>query len=1102
MANKEKQHKPLISFPDATRLNDNARFFLEPKDAQCHPEKQIPGVILFPALGTPLIYDGKKTTISIYVVMDACATDSFHRSSMDDLENRVSVSSELKKAYSRSKWFQGDRDDVWYCPMGYLFVSQHLRLVSMDAATHKGTNEVIGWEKGRLNEKDQYAAEGMKHICVWRIGQFRPGNLRNKEGKIVGTLDTKTVAHYKKLAGEFGFTLSDVFEIEIDAHWLGVNSTAKSLAWLYSPPESLKAAAFYPPWLRDNKFQSIELQDLMLNRAFMEQSNDLEKMYYKKLGEADKNMRQLMASSVAVTSNLLSWHPVKMINILPEMIIAQISDIHLNQRHYTIARSQVALLDGAPGPLGKPFADKLCNPYMAMRELIDAAADGDPAKKIPKAHVLMITGDMHDNNRSLVPEAVNPPGSGLPSIAAIWKACNIFDGLMKLEKSPYLRGPDHILMYTAILDAYREKNLPCFVINGNHEPYRMQYGVSPRAVPFKSRSFWIGLWERAKRLSENLSDRALRKSIADKYFFSPKGADKFGEWYPRKGDEGIPGDHNLTPYELCLAFGPTYAQVLTGFNFHEDWFDWVHYLLTPWQNWYFEHNGSPYVGLGWGEKENFVNLADIVSKSDREQQGDAFLSRAPKTIDWDQKALIEQGQDYKERNLFLFTHFTMVNLHPEVAFFKPPKDYNAPSKVVNNLSFFPVFDDLSIIPSVGWNVNQAGWNKVNWGTCEKNLPWFFENCVNFDNKAGANPNAITAHFVGHSHRPGVYNLIKCEDETRFEILKFHWFRGSVLEINDACDPGLCATKVATTPSPNVTKFVVCSSSGIMGKQNIWDELAGWTWVKPSGIVYNGGVVSTIETKGNKPRMCVCADYLPFVKHEGKDANKNVIPISWKMHSIGKDHVKFKLRIHPLLVAMDCIESVNLWKYDGDQWVQGKKPCVLKGADFSTEKDSDCVALKRPSEARIYTMEVENSLLLKGMSGDSTTKEKNSSNAAEQPAGLSKGEKRNKKPDKVEIDKTNWFCEVKFKAPEGYGGVFKNLFDVSDSWVFPVGVRTESDTPDGLTIAACGIARPNGELGEVPDWEWLHKLNGAKYPKPTDVIFPNQASSGGGGGGGR
>jgi hypothetical protein len=45
------------------------------------------------------------------------------------------------------------------------------------------------------------------------VDQFKEGNVLNRDGEIVGTLDTKTVEWYKQTAKDLNCELTDVFQI-------------------------------------------------------------------------------------------------------------------------------------------------------------------------------------------------------------------------------------------------------------------------------------------------------------------------------------------------------------------------------------------------------------------------------------------------------------------------------------------------------------------------------------------------------------------------------------------------------------------------------------------------------------------------------------------------------------------------------------------------------------------------------------------------------------------------------------------------------------------------------------------------------------------------
>ncbi|MDR0587460.1 MAG: hypothetical protein LBG61_00570, partial [Burkholderiales bacterium] len=627
---------------------------------------------------------------------------------------------------------------------------------------------------------------------------------------------------------------------------------------------------------------------------------------------------------------------------------------------------------------------------------------------------------------------------------------------------------------------------------------------------------------------KKLFDDNLNNKSGKAILYGETAAEKASKWYPMKGDIGIPADHNLTAYEAIKLYGPTYAQVVAPMNFHNEWYEWVYYLLTPWKNWYFEHNGSPFVGLGWGDVENFASLKTaFFGKSHKEQQGDSFLSRAASAIDKDQKALIAQGQENKHVHLFLFTHFTSISYKPSEGYFKMPEKQNAaitndPSSL-NALTFLPIYSSPGF--SLCINHDEAGWNEVNDGAAEMNLPWFYENCIAYTGvegkdgsvKPAMNPlKAITAHFCGHSHRAGVYSLkqtdryVKIQKMTDEYIGAIEEFEEKAalpfIKISDCCDPMKLPTPVANIGG-TATKFVVASSGGIIGKQNFCGELMGWTFLKPSALVYNQDDTSVTKieatpkdlSKGDpfKPRLCVSLDYL----HYDFDEKRCIVPITFEKVLVHKPalgakpaKVETNVTLHPLVAALDCVDTVKIGFFDGTKWLElgSAAASEFKDGKLSTEQNANnrgvnsgnnkakCGKMSMSNAELLYALPLPEEAQKRMEKGTTKQAESNDDDAPISDTSAAK-------PD-AKADKNIAFCGVvKFKPDvTGYGGSLSGIFDTSDDWVFPlqaklVGGHSEDEYRE------YEIRRPKTAAGEIPNWKWLTRMDKVKYPSSKDII---------------
>lgn len=431
--------------------------------------------------------------------------------------------------------------------------------------------------------------------------------------------------------------------------------------------------------------------------------------------------------------------------------------------------------------------------------------------------------------------------------------------------------------------------------------------------------------------------------------------DRASEWDKAKANDGIPADHNLTIYEACLAYGPTYPQVLTAQNFDRGHYDWFFTLFTPLSDWRHLYGQQCLLGLDWGDDEEFVNLSGYAPMR-ADKQGAGILPRARHAISDHQHYLLDWtrylARERYQAQLLLFSHFTFVNYDPKVALSDP---------------------DRQFVPAYGLGKpaltgeNHGGWNFNNVGTCERKLDWFFQNCVNPTRKAG-----VSVHFSGHSHRAGVYTTAS---------------NGNTVMIESAFDPGLQPEHPANTTEAGKTKFIVSSCGGPIGVQNLNHELGGWTLTPPSGTRYDSSAKHPVQQvafrQGNaQPRLAVALDYM----HIGK--------VEQVLHWEPAKGNGFDMVVGPKTHKLACIESVRLWGF-------GKTPKQPGGATwipFDT-------MLKFRHLARGSAYESPSAAPQSGIYEMTLAAGREAEIAALQ--------------DPLLANTTRWFCEVKLKTPKGF-----------------------------------------------------------------------------------
>jgi hypothetical protein len=746
------------------------------------------------------------------------------------------------------------------------------------------------------------------------------------------------------------------------------------------------------------------------------------------------------------SQRLAAWHPVIQLADSKPLKLGHLSDVHINVRHNALAESPAKLIED-PAFEQPPVGRRVCNSFNALKALFDQiGASGKPDT------LLLLTGDLIDFNRNIDPARV-PNG-----IAGQWKTFNVLNNIN--TEGLYPRGQDDMLAFSLVRYAYNELKLPVLMTSGNHEAYSVPYGISPRINDWggamgvlEDRSDTLGnnSWGRERKFTptqtvgvgsgahqiNNIGPSAEAgrvlvnkfknlniKDLAQTY----RDFDSASAWHNNKANEGIAADHNMTIYEATLAYGPTYAQALTGNNYDNDNFDWFGVLFTPLEDVLVALGAEPHragpatqviAALGWGQGENFKNLSDVLSPDTGvDRQGAGILPRATASFSKAQLALLSQAQSHKraspDASLTVASHFTIVNYGEALA-------YSAPR---DETRFVPAARARSVLGA------PAGFNQVNTGTCEINQDQYFSRCVRTQGQ-GSGPGivapqaAVDWHFSGHSHRAGVYTVAGSAA------------RG--IEVVSARDPGIQGEQTARAREH--TRFIVTSSGGPIGKQNLDHELDGWTLRPPAGTLLEpaSGRIRQVHTQrssasagapwNEKPRLCVALDYMAAMsRHEDKHIDT---PLALEGAPPSPRGWKVALRLSRTLARLDCIEGVRVWVFEGGKDAYGK----AKLAKWHILKPAFEAKGTRPSLAFAAA---DHALLSRALSSNGVNK-------------TARG-----------------FCEVLLKRPKAGADDWSRDMDCEDPWMFPLEIVQAMQ----LSGSPCFMRRPAGERGEVPDWKFL------------------------------
>jgi hypothetical protein len=798
---------------------------IDPSCTECTETPSVRAVILYPNLGTPLIIPPSETKLTFFVA-----------------------------AESRSRILFGVTEVKTFpspAPLGYMYVDKHLRIYPIkDKSVKEDTKAGRLWSDGKL------CATAFKHVRVWCVGRFEGGIIRDITGKIVAHIRPKTVEGYGSISpvsrgDKDPMTKNEplewIYQIEIELDYLPrklSQGSISTLAWMIAVPDSYKT--------QKDLFGIIdwEYQDKLIYDFLEDQKKKANKNHVPDLYEFDVSTatsKKLPLLKKDIPKRLKSWHPI-MIGNSNALKLGHLSDVHINCRQFSLAASSVKVLEGVSGKVG----GKVNNCFVSLRELFREM-------KAAGADAIFLTGDLLDFNRNLDPRKMvgeNPKDQ--------WPGYDLNEKLS--DNALYPRGIDDMLVFSLLRYSYAELGLPVYLTTGNHEAYDVPYGISPRANPFiikrihqqvatdpgvviparlrvavqtastaskriksasdgaKAIPFIGAEWDRATKAIEGWGRKAIKDLGVN---FDPNSY----KLLDAKMNEGIPADHNLTIYEACLIYGPSFPQVVRPFNFIQENFDWFFMLFTPLANYQIDYENQVLVGLDWGESEIMVNL-DIsggeLKETEMSSAGIAGalsgLPRADKSLNGVQKEIIEQARGSKKK-VMLFSHFTIINYDLPFSLSHESKPFEASDNVFNNFTK---------------------------GTFSQGRDWLYPRLNN----------GIHYTLSGHSHRSGLYRL-KTDAQSLMSAVGYQPPDHRKLDDHSA------KMHARLFSDPHASRIAVSSCGGPIGVQNYRGELYGWNLMPPSGTLIDvnaPGVneiqrVAPVRYLPAKPRFCVALDYV-------------------------------------------------------------------------------------------------------------------------------------------------------------------------------------------------------------------------------------------------
>ena len=1065
----------------------------------CSPDKTVEAVILYPSLGMPMVLGPGQNICSLIIATGAEVSRRFE---IDDWD---------PKTYQEAKFS----------------IERHLRLMPIDAPKHTPkfkcaeNVEQEGKPKGAsVNGCGEWFKVARKSISVWPLGAIEDEMLINsKGGKPFAILAPRLFGSGNPYAG-----MTHLWEVEIDLLASGLMNEItdkKFLNWTWLVEMPKKCTTTHAEnFFFNQKYPHYEPQDRMIedylrSLTSLRKPNGQRHYAHSRLYEVnlskDKECYPLPLEPLDETKkyekHLQSWHPVIRATSLP-LKLAHLTDMHVNVRQDVLARSKTRVVEPVEdGELENEAVcslvkGKVAHAFWSFKELIEEMSKRK--KNVDTA--LLLTGDYIDFNRNI------NPWEEKSGIGEQWKAFNILANADTENSKLYLRGVDDTLVYSLVRNAYTTHKMPVFMINGNHDAYQFPYGISPRAA--RRLDGWVvtlsrlegELRKKEKEFKTCQKDHksCLQKEVEDlrKKLEKHRGKlDEASKWQSRLLNEEVVADHNLTFYEATLAYGPTYGQVMTSENFSAEQFDWFHALFTPFSD------AVLFLGaesdkldskarqilalLGWGGRERGVNTSNFVSEftgvtMGADQRSLGFLPYAKKSINDSQIKLLAHAAERKgSRTPFIVaSHFTIFN-------------YDYQKSFSEEGSFVP--EDKPQTSPVTVDERSAQYNKFNYGSCERMVRKYLDKytCPRTQNSQAENIKKVDWHFSGHSHRMGVYD--------------YEWEGKNVTF--SAWDPGL---QQQPDDLHIGTQFVVSSSAGSIGKQNLKGELGGELLRPPSGsfVDVKEWEVEQVKAAPN-PRLCVILDYMAVLNR-----SKKAVPIRFAVES-NESFKKIGVNLSEEMVLRNCLnlKDLKIWLFQRTETKNGysvewHKICRKGSKEETTGRWHE---MSDTSDKTKYSLNLSPKAIEK--IGDCLVKPSTYDDLLEINE-MEKSARKNKDQDVLKRTKTERedtlkrarnstgdillkyvlqaFCEIPLNKPQivdsddpDCANQWIEDLNCDDPWIFPLEIGI-ADLKVGISDSAIPyhfIRRPYGEKGEVPDWWFRAKYFEDKYIQALDAVDP-------------
>jgi 3',5'-cyclic AMP phosphodiesterase CpdA len=347
----------------------------------------------------------------------------------------------------------------------------------------------------QLNARKRFQAESipLEWITVTSLGSLAD-SIVSSRGLFKGLVDRRA----RNLFNDHNYTQLYRVEISSTLLTAGIRGDRSmfNLIWIHYPgtsraPASAVTGTGFPMPVDDDvlRLSLTDVSDPTNPRLIANELHDqiiwetLDCISGPRIPEKGKYcFRTTTPSAIDRQEPVQSYHPVFYFRELNQANIGHISDVHLCARQHLMHVSRARVIEFSQVVDGTEVAEDLgVSPPLGpivninstrLAELFAAAGNDDDVD------IVLIGGDLVDYIKSLYVSRVHADRA----IPQIWDLLDLGTDY----ENHYQDYVDFVHFYTLLIGFYRAYKKPAFVVTGNHDAYYWPYGISPRAYGIRA----------------------------------------------------------------------------------------------------------------------------------------------------------------------------------------------------------------------------------------------------------------------------------------------------------------------------------------------------------------------------------------------------------------------------------------------------------------------------------------------------------------------------------------------------------------------------------------------------------------------------------------